>query len=77
VPLSAVILGWLGRALGRCLARVLNQPVLWAALAAYGAGYWLAVTVGPWPFVTAALAVTFTLVGWRQAHRASYQRWFA
>jgi DNA segregation ATPase FtsK/SpoIIIE, S-DNA-T family len=72
-----VILGWVGRALGRCLARVLNQPVLWAALAVYGAGYWLAVTVRPRPFVTAALAVTFTLVGWRQAHRASYQRWFA
>jgi DNA segregation ATPase FtsK/SpoIIIE, S-DNA-T family len=77
VPLSAVILGWLGRFVGRAMMRVLSQPVLWAALAVYGVGYWLAVTVGPWPFVTAALAVTFTLVGWRQAHRPSFQRWFA
>jgi DNA segregation ATPase FtsK/SpoIIIE, S-DNA-T family len=77
VPLSAVILGWLGRFLGRALMRILAQPVLWAALTVYGIGYWLAVTVGPWPFVTAAVAVTFTLVGWRQAHRPSFQRWFS
>ena len=77
VPLSAVILGWLGRFLGRALMRVLSQPVLWAALTVYGIGYWLAVTMGPWPFVTAALAVTFTLVGWRQAHRTWFQRWFS
>ena len=62
IPLSAVILGWLGRFLGRALMRVLSQPVLWAALTVYGVGYWLAVTVGPWPFLIAALAVTFTLV---------------
>jgi DNA segregation ATPase FtsK/SpoIIIE, S-DNA-T family len=77
IPLSAVILGWLGRALGRCLARILNQPVLWAALAVYGLGYWLAVTIGPWPFVAAALLVSGTLVAWRRAHGASYQRRFA
>jgi DNA segregation ATPase FtsK/SpoIIIE, S-DNA-T family len=77
VPLSAVILGWLGRVLGRALMRVLSQPVLWAALTVYGIGYWLAVTVGPWPFLTSALAVTFTLVGWRQAHRPSFQRWLS
>src|SRR3990170_4621555 len=77
VPLSAVILGWLGRTLGRALARIVCQPVVWAALTVYGVGYWLAVTVGPWPFVTAALAVTVLLVAWRQAHRATYRRWFA
>ncbi len=77
VPLSAVILGWLGRTLGRGVLWVLSQPVLWAALTVYGVGYWLAVTVGPWPFVTAALAVTGVLVAWRQAHRATYRRSFA
>lgn len=77
VPLSAVILGWLGRALGRGIGRVLGQPVLWAALAVYGVGYWLAVTVGPWPFVTAALIVATALLTWRHLHRASFSRWFA
>ena len=77
VPLSAVILGWLGRFLGRALMRILAQPVLWAALAVYGTGYWLAVTVGPWPLLITALTVTVALVGWRQAHRPSFQRWLS
>jgi DNA segregation ATPase FtsK/SpoIIIE, S-DNA-T family len=77
VPLSAVILGWLGRFLGRALMRVLAQPVLWAALTVYGVGYWLAVTIGPWPFVIAAAIVVGSLVAWRQAHRESFRRWFA
>jgi DNA segregation ATPase FtsK/SpoIIIE, S-DNA-T family len=77
IPLSAVILGWLGRFLGRAMMRVLSQPVLWAALTVYGVGYWLAVTIGPWPFVIAMLAVTASLVGWRQTHRDSFRRWFA
>ena len=77
VPLSAVILGWLGRFLGRAIMRVLSQPVLWAALTVYGIGYWLAVTIGPWPFVIAAAVVVGSLVAWRQAHRDSFRRWFA
>ena len=77
IPLSAVILGWLGRFLGRMLGRVLRQPVLWAALGIYGVGYWLAVTIGAWPFVIAALTTTGVLVAWRRAHRDSFQRWFA
>src|SRR5262245_43608608 len=77
IPLSAVILGWLGRTLGRAVVRVLSQPVLWAVLTVYGVGYWLAVTVGPWPFVTTAVVVEVVLFGWCHFHRASYQRWVA
>jgi DNA segregation ATPase FtsK/SpoIIIE, S-DNA-T family len=77
VPLSAVILGWLGRFLGRAALRVLAQPVLWAALTVYGIGYWIAVTIGPWPFVIAATALIGSLIAWRQTHRDSYLRWFA
>jgi DNA segregation ATPase FtsK/SpoIIIE, S-DNA-T family len=77
VPLSAVILGWLGRTLGRAIMRVLAQPVLWAGLTLYGAGYWLAVTVGPWPFVIAAATIIGSLLAWRRAHRPSYDHWFA
>src|SRR5262245_26844165 len=77
IPLSAVILGWLGRTLGRAALRVLSQPVLWVALSVYGVGYWLAVTIGPWPFVFAALLFGGALRTWRDCHRASYQRWFA
>jgi DNA segregation ATPase FtsK/SpoIIIE, S-DNA-T family len=77
VPLSAVILGWLGRFVGRAMMRVLSQPVLWAALTIYGIGYWLAVTIGPWPFVIATVVVVSSLVAWRQAHRDSFRRWFA
>src|SRR5262245_17830449 len=77
VPLSAVILGCLGRTLGRALMRVLTQPVLWAALTVYGVGYWLAVTVGPWPFVFAALLLAGALRTWRDFHLSSYRRWFA
>jgi len=77
VPLSAVILGWLGRTLGRALMWVLSQPVLWAVLTVYGVGYWLAVTVGPWPFVFAALLLGGALRTWRDFHCASYRRWFA
>ncbi|MGH3367920.1 MAG: FtsK/SpoIIIE domain-containing protein, partial [Nocardioidaceae bacterium] len=76
IPWSVVLLGWVGRTLGKGLGRMLGQPVLWVALTLYLVGYWLAVTVGPWPFVTAALAVTGALVGWRQAHRSSFLRWF-
>jgi DNA segregation ATPase FtsK/SpoIIIE, S-DNA-T family len=77
LPLSAVILGWLGRGLGRAAARVLSQPVLWIALSVYGVGYWLAVNVGPWPFLLAAVLLTAVLVAWRQTHRASYRRFLA
>jgi DNA segregation ATPase FtsK/SpoIIIE, S-DNA-T family len=77
IPLSAVILGWLGRTLGRAVLWVLAQPVLWAALTVYGVGYWLAVTVGPWPFVFTALLLVGALRTWRDFHRASYRRWFA
>jgi DNA segregation ATPase FtsK/SpoIIIE, S-DNA-T family len=77
VPLSAVILGWLGRTLGRALMWVLSQPVLWVALTVYGIGYWLAVTVGPWPFVFAALLLGGVLRTWRDFHRPSYRRWLA
>jgi hypothetical protein len=36
VPLSAVILGWLGRTVGRAMLRALGQPVLWATLRVWG-----------------------------------------
>jgi DNA segregation ATPase FtsK/SpoIIIE, S-DNA-T family len=57
--------------------RVLGQPVLWAALTMYGVGYWLAVTVGPWPFVITTFVVIAVLSAWRHFHRPSYGRWFA